>query len=224
MDESIPSSPVIENQEFDLKKVHTLFDQCLKEQLDLQAYIDGYAELNKLFGKLGTLFKFIVHDITEKTHILSEHLKSPSSEHYAKIERMLDYEKDNDLLIDPFKHPVPPLANGARTLLRLHRALLFVVKLIEGTKNSGENDKMAPLAKIAYDTTLANFHPWLIRKGVHLAVYTLPYRKQLIADLAGLQLTEQEANKIMELTVNTGQAVYDAVQKLYSDRNLLELP
>lgn len=194
--------PLDDEETFDLRHVQKYFNECLENNLDLQAYINGYIELNKynfvwtlfflkfncvtacfflfrLFTKLGGLFKFIVHDVTEKTQILGQHLKTPAKDNYEKIESMLDYEQKNDLLLDPAKQPAHHLANGARTLLRLHRALLFVVKLIDGVKNSDENDRMAPLAKTAYDSTLGHFHPWLIRKGVHLAVYTLPYRKQV---------------------------------------------
>lgn len=134
----------------------------------------------RLFSKLGGLFTFVVHDVNEKTQILSQHLKSsPTNENYVKIEKMLDYETDNGLLLDPNKQNSNNLANGSRTLLRLHRALLFVTKFTENIIKSEENIQMAPLARNAYDETIARFHPWLIKKAVHLALYTLPNRKQV---------------------------------------------
>lgn len=135
--------------------------------------------LFRFFTNLGGVFYFIVRDVTEKTQILSQHLKASAKDNYKKIEAMLDYEQNNDLLLDPPKQPAHHLANGARTLLRLHRALLFVVKLVDGFKNSKENDRMAPAARTAYDTTLAQFHPLPIRIAVRGAVYLLPSRRQV---------------------------------------------
>lgn len=96
-------------------------------------------------------------------------------EQYEKIEKMIEYEINNNLL----RNSGDNLANGSRTLLRLHRALFFIIKFTECILNSEENSSMAPLAKAAYDNTIAQYHPWIIRKAVHLALYTLPNRRKV---------------------------------------------
>ncbi len=55
----------------------------------------------------------------------------------------------------------------------------FVVAFIQDIHDSKETDKMAPVAAKAYDDTLARFHPWLIRKGAHIAFHALPYRQDV---------------------------------------------
>jgi len=80
------------------------------------------------------------------------------------------------------------------------------------------------LARKAYDNTLAHYHPWLVRQGVHVAVYTLPNRNQLLTDLAGSNVTEEEAERVMEQTVAAGRTVYNIVQKLFERYELLDLP
>lgn len=205
---------------FCLKFVFECFTRCYENELDLAVYIEAYKNLNKLFHKLGGLFKFIIHDISDKIQILEEHLKSDVGHNYAKIEGMLIYERDTKLI----DNPALIYSNGSRTLLRLHRSLLFIVKLIGRVRTSSDEEKIAPLAKNAYDTTLGHYHPWLIRKGVHLAVYTLPTRKQFITDIAGSTMACHEADQLMAKTVDIGQRLYDAVEKLYLDYNLIHLP
>lgn len=132
-----------------------------------------------MFPKLGRLFSFIASDVGDKTNILSEHLQSPDKgEKYEMIGKMLDYEK-NEVGILPKNGHHPDYSNGSRNLLRLHRALLFVVHFIEGIRHATDQEKMSQLARKAYDDTLAKHHPWLVRQGVHLAVHTLPNRHQV---------------------------------------------
>lgn len=139
-----------------------------------------------MFPKLGRLFSFVASDVGDKTHILSEHGSSAIGEKYKSVGAMLEYEKNEAKILDHDKphllsihHHNHHLANGSRTLLRLHRALQFVVEFIDGVRLAGNQDKMSHLARTAYDSTLAAHHPWLVRKGVHLAVHSLPYREQV---------------------------------------------
>lgn len=63
--------------------------------------------------------------------------------------------------------------------MAVSRALEFVLALIRSIHDADDHTSMAHLAKHAYDTTLAKYHPWLVRKGVHLAMWALPTRKQV---------------------------------------------
>lgn len=41
-------------------------------------------------------------------------------------------------------------------------------------------DQTSSVCQEAYDKTLANYHPWLIKKGAKIAMYTMPTREQLL--------------------------------------------
>lgn len=45
-----------------------------------------------------------------------------------------------------------------------------------------------------------------------------------MADLAGTDVSQEEAERIMQETVMAGRAVYEIVQKLYQHHQLLDLP
>lgn len=53
----------------------------------------------------------------------------------------------------------------------------------EFLKALGELDncqKTSHVCQIAYNNTLAKFHPWLIKKGANVAMYTMPTREVLL--------------------------------------------
>lgn len=127
-----------------------------------------------MLAKLNVLFSFIVQDINNKLSVLSQHLNSAQGFHYRTIESMLDYEIGKKILTCDNRN------SGGRNLLPLHRALKFVVELIEIVKNSKDDDKMSTMASTAYDSTLAEYHMWPIRQAVYAAFLTLPSRKRVM--------------------------------------------
>lgn len=136
-----------------------------------------------MFDNFGRLFSIVTREIDEKTNVLKQYLdlnsKTHNAQSYQQVKSMLDHELSYELVwLDPKKAPCH-LNSGSRTFLRLHRALNFVLHIIEGIRTSNENDSMALLVRKAYDKTLAHFHPWMVRQGVYLAIYTLPTRKKV---------------------------------------------
>ncbi|KAL1285913.1 Ceramide-1-phosphate transfer protein [Trichinella pseudospiralis] len=139
-------------------------------------------------------------------------------EELNNVKTMLDYEKGVGMLEDANNC----VNNGSRTLLRLHRALLFVVRFIESVRQS-TSDNIITLAKAAYDCTLANYHSWIIRRAVHLALYTLPTRRELLRHILGND-DANNAEQCLDALMLECNTVYDAVEKLYGERKLLQLP
>ncbi len=81
---------------------------------------------------------------------------------------------------------------------------------------------MHGIASRAYDSTLSKHHAWLVRKGVGLALYTLPTAGQLITRM-GAESRESVLNTINQV-IDSAQPVYDTVQKVYEEHGLLNLP
>nr|KAG5685685.1 hypothetical protein BaRGS_027195 [Batillaria attramentaria] len=170
----------------------------------------------RLFKLFGTAFTFVTSDVVEKIGILRDYRKSEVGVHYQTIQTMVKYEVDNNLTNQKKK------ASGCRTLLRLHRALEFISALLAKIRDTDNKSKFSHEATAAYDTTLAKYHPWLIRKAVHVAMYILPNREQLLAKMKVEDTPEGKGqiNKLIEQL----DSVYDITQELYSKNNLLDLP
>ncbi|CAG0918174.1 unnamed protein product [Notodromas monacha] len=208
-----------EQESFNIDCLLAKLTQCLEAQpdkVDLRSYVEAYDELYKLFMALGTLFGFVASDVRDKCDILKKYLTEV--EHYSSVEGMIEYEMAEDLI-------TADATNGCRTLLRLHRAMPFVARFLERVHAAGENDALKKHGKEAYDQTLAQYHPWLIRKAVGLAVYSLPTRKNLLNIIAGETSERHEyVAGVAPTVVSRLDAVFEKVQVLYSEKSLLDLP
>lgn len=203
---------------FDALRVYNLFSSCRKDNdvISLDCYIDAYEELCKLFRLFGTIFSFVTSDVEEKIVILRKHRKSDQANKYESIQSMLQYEVSQDLT----KSKERP--SGARTLLRLHRALEFISAFLLKLKETDNNVRFSTAATKAYDETLAKHHPWLIRKAVHVAMYMLPSRQDLLKKM-GVEDNEKGMGGISDLVVELN-TIFKVTEDLYRKDNLLDLP
>ena len=171
----------------------------------------------RFFELFGTVFGFVVSDVSSKLSILREHRASNCSPHYITVQSMVDFEVDSGITKVKAKLP-----SGSRTLLRLHRALEFIILFIRRIQEAENGAKLSELASDAYTTTLSKYHPWLIRKGVAIALYTLPTKDQLIERLSMEDPTQ--TSEALSNIVTSLQPAYDTVQKVYVDNSILNLP
>jgi len=205
---------------FDVDLITDSFKKCIENGLDLEQYNQGYNELYNFFNILGTVFGFIASDVREKIDILEKFRtdeSSPSQKHYIKVEDMMlheikvDKEKKTELM-------------GARTLLRLHRALDFTMQFLEKLNNLPVDGKVSTMAHEVYGKTLANFHPFFIRNAAKLAMYALPARSEFMKKVANPGVTDADINQAIKAGVEQMRAVYVAIEELYTKHDLHGLP
>lgn len=132
----------------------------------LRHYIDGYTELQKFMDLLGPLFSFVSKDVSDKLGLLERLHSGPNRVHYETVESMISYEVQND--VRKWKRE-----SGTRTLLRLHRPLLFINNFMQGVPRQEEHQGLSSLACEVYRSTLAQHHPFLIRQAVSVAMWTV---------------------------------------------------
>ncbi|XP_071955816.1 ceramide-1-phosphate transfer protein-like [Antedon mediterranea] len=207
---------------FSLEVVAEEFEKCksAENEIILEHYIRGYEELTRVFEHLGTIFSFITSDLKDKIRILKEHQKA-TSDHFKSVHTMVKFELDNELTIGKNSSG---LLSGCRTLLRLHRALLFISSFLKELIESNENDSVPKMASNVYASTIANYHTWLVRNTAYLAMRTLPNKKTLQGRLCTSPTSEKTAEEIVGECIKQMMPVYDIVQAFYSERSLLELP
>ena len=171
----------------------------------------------RLFPLLGTVFGFVASDVRAKLNIMHQHRRSNTGPHYITVDSMVDFETTSGLTKTKASLP-----SGARTLLRLHRALEFIIAFLRGIRSLEAEKKLSGVAAEAYNTTLSAYHPWLIRKGIMLAMYTLPTKHEL-AGRMGMK-NEDEYNSVLDRLCGSTQTVYDKIQMIYKQYDLLDLP
>lgn len=208
-------------RKFELAIVLDAFKKTLQEDgsLVMDEYIRGYGELCIFFDMLGTVFGFITSDVREKMGILQDYRKSKHGEKYVFIQAMLDFEIENDLTRKT-THPL----SGSRTLLRLHRALAFTMLFMSKLSQSTDGDSSYYMAKDAYNESLANFHPWIIRKAALWAMYTLPKVGDFIKKIAQPNMDKGKTKQLLKEVSDAMKQVYDFTEELYTKHNLHDLP
>ncbi|XP_071452996.1 ceramide-1-phosphate transfer protein-like isoform X2 [Hetaerina americana] len=162
---------------FDLKSVHDGFSSSLLENddVDMNFYLTAYKELYKFCNLLGTIFGFVGSDIKAKIDILESLVSEDAqSGNFSTFKAMVEYEKQSDLI------KKSDYVSGCRTLLRLHRGLDFIRLFLKRVGELEAKDKTSIVGQEAYNETLAQFHPWLIRKGVVVSLYSLPTKENLM--------------------------------------------
>lgn len=176
--------------------------------------------VSRFLNCLGSVFGFISKDAVNKIKILVSYMDGENSSQYATIQSMVKYELDNDL-VDLTKRGSHP-ESGSRTLLRLHRALRWLELFLERLRTSSEDSKTSVMCADAYNESLAQHHPWVVRKAAGMAFCMLPGRPAFF-EVMNVGLPEQVVATLGE-AVPLISEVYQITETLYAQHNLLDLP
>ncbi|RZC36085.1 AA permease and/or GLTP domain containing protein [Asbolus verrucosus] len=181
------------------------------------AHMETY--LKRFFTLMGTVFGFVSKDLKSKMDILAEFLSDEkTSEHFQTVKKMIEYERDNELL------QKKGYTSGSRTLLRLHRGLDFIRAFLKSLGDLKDEENTAAACREAYDATLAKYHPFVIKNGARIAMYTLPNREQLLKKVCGEQEEVKAALDILPKTLEATAIVYERIEALYTLHDLHTLP
>ncbi|XP_032375831.1 ceramide-1-phosphate transfer protein [Etheostoma spectabile] len=211
-----------EDQKFCLQEVLDTFKLCLSEKKDiyLEHYVAGWRGLVKFLNCLGSVFGFISKDAVNKINILVTLLHGENGSQYVTVQSMVKYELDNDL-VDLTKRGSHP-ESGCRTLLRLHRALRWLELFLERLRTSGEDSKTSVMCSEAYNESLSQHHPWVVRKAAGMAFCVLPGRPAFL-EVMNVGPPERVVAMLGE-AVPLISEVYQITEELYAQQNLLDLP
>ncbi|VDK71943.1 unnamed protein product [Onchocerca ochengi] len=208
---------VIRSNEFDINLVTELFEKSLvgDNDISLPLYVDAYRQINKFFSLLSKGFSFVEKDLLEKQKILHElHVVDPA--HYDTVNSMVSWECRSGA----------PSEKGSRTLLRLHRALLFIVDFLKNLKDSCEGDEISALCQLSYNSTLSKYHSWIVRKLVGAATHLLASRDYMLNAIINGESPqhEQEVKQAITRLIDIAEQVFDRLQQIYESKNILDLP
>lgn len=210
-------------EKFSLTEVLCSFKVCLEKENQnvlVDHYIDGWKGLIRFMNSLGTIFSFVSKDAVNKIQIMETLRRSSSGDQYKSLQSMVAYELGANL-VDLNKRAEHP-NSGCRTILRLHRALRWLQLFLEKLRTSTEDSKTSVLCTDAYNDSLANYHPWIIRKAATMAFCALPTRNTFF-EVMNVGSTEDVLAMLAEAMPYVAQ-VYDITQQLYAQHNLLDLP
>lgn len=139
---------------------------------------------------------------------------------YHSVHSMIRSELDRGLV--DFQHQTD---SGCRTLLRLHRALLWLRLFLEklaGTPESGRLRSPSELCRESYQNSLSKHHTWLVRRAAELAFIAMPERSFFFRLVC--VGNQQELSVVLTRVVRAIDEVYDRTQKALEENGMLDLP
>ncbi|KTG05880.1 hypothetical protein cypCar_00018876 [Cyprinus carpio] len=140
---------------------------------------------------------------------------------YTSIRSMIKWELENGL-VDFHKQT----NSGCRTLLRLHRALLWLQNFLQELgKDASEGEHLrrpSDLCKETYQRTLAHHHNWWVRKAAELAFLAMPERPYFY-QLVCVE-TQSEAAVVLNRVVRAIGEVYERNEVALQEHGMLDLP
>ncbi|XP_062392378.1 glycolipid transfer protein domain-containing protein 2 [Sardina pilchardus] len=207
----------------------------------LEPYLSSWDELIKFLVAMGPLVGAISNEIETKTSIIRELAKdeaermradgqsglraegpNPDLGAYDSVRSMISAELSRGLV--DFQKQTD---SGCRTLLRLHRALLWLQLFLQklGLPPEPGSDRLrspSDLCREAYQQTLANHHSWWVRQMADLAFLALPERT-FFYRLICVQ-NQEEATAILKKVVHAIDVMYNRTQRALDEHNMLDLP
>jgi len=197
-------------------------DSTATPGLCLASYVKGYREVYKFLNLLGTVFGWVGSDVWAKIVQLEKYLGGEEKEHYQNCKAMIDYEVEHDLIKTKKKDD----PSGSRTLLRLHRALEYIIAFLHKLDDIQDADLCSVISVEAYEATLMKYHPWVVQKAAKLAMKLLPTKGGLILKVHP-EGSEEGIKKTLEnfpKAVTAMRAAYDALHVHYEEKDLLNIP
>ncbi|KAJ7996023.1 hypothetical protein DPEC_G00232780 [Dallia pectoralis] len=228
---------------------HLLTAPASTNDVLLRPYLASWDELIKFMEALGPMVGLISQEIEAKTSIIrdlarreaagsdedevgraggsapgtaghGEGHETKPGDAYLSVRSMILTELSRGLV--DFHHTTE---SGCRTLLRLHRALLwlqgFLMKLAENPLD-GRLRNPSELCREAYQSTLSPYHTWLVRRAAEIAFIALPergffYRLMCVTN-------QEEASVVLNRVVRAIGVVYDRTQVALEEHGMLDLP
>ncbi|NXA03039.1 CPTP protein, partial [Sapayoa aenigma] len=204
---------------FSLREVLDAFQRCVTERREvlLEPYLSGWWGLIRFLQRLGAVFAFISKDAVAKVELMEGLCRGPQREHYESLQAMVRFE----LARGPGELRGRP-GSGCRTVLRLHRALLWLQLFLEGLRTSSRDSRTSVICTDAYNASLAAHHPWVVRKAATVAFCALPSRDTFL-EIMNVGPAE-EAVAMLGEAIPYIQSVYGITQELFAQHRLLDLP
>uniref|UniRef100_A0A3Q3QCK0 Glycolipid transfer protein domain-containing protein n=1 Tax=Monopterus albus TaxID=43700 RepID=A0A3Q3QCK0_MONAL len=194
----------------------------------LEPYLQSWDQLLKFMESLGTMASFFSQKVKEKVVLIQQlSLKHSAEAHgirgpaYRSVRSMVEMELKAGAV--DFSHRTD---SGCRTLLRLHRSLLWLKLMLEGLAEGPDADGQyrtpGELSRDAYMVALAPHHPWVLRQAAEFVFLALPDR-QYFLQLVCVQ-NQQEAVPILRIIIHALTLVHTRTQQILAEHGMLELP
>ncbi|KAL7375586.1 hypothetical protein ABVT39_020316 [Epinephelus coioides] len=203
----------------------------------LEPYLQSWDQLLNFMESLGTMVSLFSQKVKEKVVLIRElSLKHNAEAHgkrglsdssglkkgaYRSLRSMVGAELKAGLVDFTWRTD-----SGCRTLLRLHRSLLWLKLMLEGLTEGpdaeGRYKTPGELGREAYKVALAPHHPWMLRQAAEFVFLALPDRQYFLQLVC--VTNQEEAVPVLHTIIHALMLVHTQTQRILAEHNMLELP
>ncbi|XP_008290877.1 ceramide-1-phosphate transfer protein-like [Stegastes partitus] len=246
-DEAPPLIKECPGQSFQAWRLLLYLKSCLsnedEDDILLESYLLSWDQLLNFMEALGPMVSFFSQKVQEKVVVIRElSLKHQAAAHGKPDDRsgrqtpaafgLRDgaYRSVRSMVKAELKAGAVDFTrrtdSGCRTLLRLHRSLLWLKLMLEGLADGPDADGQyktpGELSRDAYQVALAPHHPWMLRQAAEFVFLALPDRKYFL-QLVCVQ-HQQEAAPVLRIIIHALTLVHTRTQRILAEHDMLELP
>lgn len=230
--------PLIEEcpgQSFQAWRLLLYLKSCMSDDDDvlLESYLLSWDQLINFMESLGSMVSFFSQKVREKVVLIRELSLKHKAEAHGKSDSGLKdgaYRSLRSMVEAELKAGVVDFSyrtdSGCRTLLRLHRSLLWLKLMLEGLADGPDEDGRyktpGELSRDAYHRALAPHHPWVLRQAAELVFLALPDRKYFLRLVCVEE--QREATPILRVIIHALTTVHSRTQRILQENGMLDLP
>uniref|UniRef100_A0A3B5ATL0 Ceramide-1-phosphate transfer protein-like n=1 Tax=Stegastes partitus TaxID=144197 RepID=A0A3B5ATL0_9TELE len=212
-------------QSFQAWRLLLYLKSCLsnedEDDILLESYLLSWDQLLNFMEALGPMVSFFSQKVQEKVVVIRELSLKHQAAAYRSVRSMVKAELKAGAV--DFTRRTD---SGCRTLLRLHRSLLWLKLMLEGLADGPDADGQyktpGELSRDAYQVALAPHHPWMLRQAAEFVFLALPDRKYFL-QLVCVQ-HQQEAAPVLRIIIHALTLVHTRTQRILAEHDMLELP
>ncbi|XP_077357482.1 ceramide-1-phosphate transfer protein isoform X2 [Festucalex cinctus] len=182
----------------------------------LEPYLQSWDQLIAFMESLGPVVSFFSQEVNDKMGLIRQLARA-----YRSVRSMVEAELHEGVV--DFSHRSD---SGCRTLLRLHRSLLWLAMTLDGLTHGpdphGRLKTPGELGRDAYQVALAPHHSWVLRQAAELVFLALPEREYFLRLVCAQN--QQEAEPVLRVIIRALQRVHGATQRILEQHGMLDLP
>ncbi|XP_057710334.1 ceramide-1-phosphate transfer protein-like [Corythoichthys intestinalis] len=189
----------------------------------LEPYLQSWDQLIIFMESLGSVVSFFSQKVNEKTDLIRQlaRAQEPDSKAYRSVRSMVEAELRAGTVDFSRRSD-----SGCRTLLRLHRSLLWLALTLDGLTHApdrhGRLKTPGQICRDAYQVALAPHHSWVLRQAAELVFLALPDREYFLELVCAR--SQHEAEPVLRVMINALQRVHGTTQRILQEHSMLDLP
>ncbi|XP_077401514.1 ceramide-1-phosphate transfer protein-like [Vanacampus margaritifer] len=189
----------------------------------LEPYLQSWDQLITFMESLGPVVSFFSQKVNEKMGLIRQLARKhgPEGGAYRSVRSMAEAELREGMV--DFSRRTD---SGCRTLLRLHRSLLWLTMTLDGLTHApdqhGRLKTPGELSRDAYQVALAPHHSWMLRQAAELVFLALPDREYFLRLVCAQN--QREAEPALRGIIRALQRVHGATQRILEQHAMLDLP